>query len=241
MIRRFIYGVAVATLFTATVFGQTIVVDTFSNTQTNILRTSVGSTTVLQTDASAIGGNRNVTNTLVSGTGNFDLIFNASVMQSTADAGVIGNYLLEYGSQTQLNVNASATNAFQFERFFLDLSAGFTVTLTSGNGANTATYTSGPNEIPGGGAPSQLVTVPFSAFSGIGSLVLTDLDQISFQFTAAQQATQFQLDNIRLINVSVPEPTTIALMGLSGLVVGGSVWMNRRKLTARKEARFKRA
>lgn len=232
-------GVA-SVLSLGTVSAQTVVIDTFSNTQPNVLRTTPGSTTApLQVDASAVGGNRLVTNTYVSGTGNFDLIFNGSVMQSTADAGVIGNYLLQYGSQAQLDLNANATNAFQFERFFLDLSAGFTVTLTSGNGAVTASYTSGATEIPGGGAPSQLITVPFSAFTNGGLLDLTDIDAISFAFTGNQPATQFQLDNIQFVNVSVPEPATVALMGISGVATGGVVWMRRRKTNKHLQKKLK--
>lgn len=226
--RRFVIALVVSAL-SVSVSSAQIVIDTFSNTQTNILRTTVGSTPVLQTDVSAIGGFRNVTNIYNSGSGNFDLIFNGSVMQSTADAGVLGSYLVQYGTQAQLNLNASATNAFQFERFFLDLSSGFTATITSGNGAVVATYTSAATAIPGGGAPSQLITVPFTSFTNGGLLNLADIDAISFRFDAAQQATQFQLDNIRFVTVAVPEPATMAMIGVTGVVVAGGWCVRRRR------------
>lgn len=227
--RRFFIAIVVSAIAISASHAQTVIIDTFSNAQTNILRTTVGSTPVLQTDASAAGGFRNVTNIYNSGTGNFDLIFNGSVMQSTADAGVLGSYLLQYGTQAQLNINASATNAFQFERFFLDLASGFTATITSGNGAVVATFVSSATAIPGGGAPSQLITVPFSSFTNGGLLNLADIDAVSFRFDAAQQATQFQLDNIRFVNVTVPEPATVALLGLAGAGVASGWFIRRRR------------
>ncbi|MFT3881332.1 MAG: PEP-CTERM sorting domain-containing protein [Gemmatales bacterium] len=237
--RRFVIALVVSALAVSVSSAQ-IVIDTFSNTQTNILRTTVGSTPVVQTDASAIGGFRRVTNIYNSGAGNFDLIFNGSVMQSTADAGVLGSYLVEYGTQAQLNLNASATNAFQFERFFLDLSSGFTATITSGNGAVVATFTSSATAIPGGGAPSQLITVPFASFTNGGLLNLADIDAISFRFDAAQQATQFQLDNIRFVTVSIPEPATIAMIGVTGSLVAGGMYLRRRRHQKKLNASFTR-
>jgi len=245
--RRFFIALVVSALAVGVTSAQTVVIDTFSNAQTNILRTSVGSTAVTQTDASAAGGFRRVTNIYVSSInpppnlGNFDLLFNASVMQSTADAGVVGSFLLQYGTQAQLNINASATNAFQFERFFLDLASSFTATITSGNGAVVATYTSPAGAIPGGGAPSQLITVPFVNFTNGGLLNLADIDTVSFQFDAAQPATQFQLDNIRFVSVAIPEPATMAMIGVTGSLVAGGMYLRRRRNQNALNASLKRS
>lgn len=232
--RRFFLALVVAAVAVSAASAQTVVIDTFSNNQTNILRTTVGSTTVVQTDASAAGGFREVTNIYVSTLaptppfGDFNLLFNGSVMQSTADAGVVGSYLIRYGTQAPLSINASATNAFQFERFFLDLSSGFTVTITDGS-AVTATYVSAANAIPGGGAPTQLMTVPFVNFTNGGLLNLADIDAITFRFDAAQPATQFQLDNIQFVSVAIPEPATVALLGLAGAGIASAWYMRRRR------------
>lgn len=245
--RRFFVALVASAVAFSVSHAQTVVIDTFSNSQTNILRTSVGNTPVLQTDASAAGGFRRVTNIYVSSTnpgpinfGNFDLIFNGSVMQSTADAGVVGSFLLQYGTQAQLDINASATNAFQFERFFLDLASGFTATITSGNGAVVATYTSAATAIPGGGAPSQLVTIPFANFTNGGLLDLNDIDAVTFQFDAAQPAAQFQLDNIQFVSVAIPEPATVALLGLAGVGVASGWYLRRRRSQQAFNAKFKR-
>ncbi|MFT3881333.1 MAG: PEP-CTERM sorting domain-containing protein [Gemmatales bacterium] len=238
--RRIIIALVASALAISAVSAQTVIIDTFSNAQTNILRTTTGSTPVLQPDASAVGGFRRVTNIYQSGSGNYDLIFNGSVMQSTADAGVLGSFLLQYGTQAQLNINASATNAFQFERVFLDLASGFTATITSGNGAVVATYTSPATAIPGGGAPSQLVTVPFAAFTNGGLLNLADIDAVTLQFDAAQPATQFQLDNIQFVSVAVPEPATVALLGLAGAGVASGWYLRRRRSQQALNAKFSR-
>jgi len=241
MVRRFFIAMLAVCLSSGALFAQTVVIDPFSVAQTTInnptFPTTVGP--VLQPDGSAAGGFRQVTSNHISGEGAYDLIFDGNTMQSSAGSGVIGSFLLEYGTQAQLNINATGTNAFQFERANLDLSAGFTATITSGAGAVVATYVSGPNEIPGGGLPSSLITVPFAAFTNGGSLDLTDIDAVTFQFTASQGSTQFLLDNIQLVS-AVPEPTTIAMLGVSGAAAAASIWYRRRKATRLANAALRR-
>ncbi len=238
MMRRFFIAMLAVCLSTASLFAQTVLIDTFSVAQSIINNPTFPNTTAPldQTDASAVGGIRTVTSTHTSGAGAYDLKFNGSDMQSSADSGVLGSFLLQYGTQGQLNLGATGTNAFQFERANLDLSAGFTATITSGNGAVVATYVSGATEIPGGGLPSQLVTVPFSAFTNGLSLDLTDIDAISFQFTASQGSTQFLLDNLQFVTTAVPEPATVAMIGITGVAAAASVWYRRRKAARLLEA-----
>lgn len=242
MMRRYIFTCAALVFSTLSVSAQTILIDTFTNAAPAgpLSQTAPGIITRNDTDASAIGGNRRITNNYVSGTGGnpFTLSFTGTQMQSSAGSTVIGNFLTEYGFNSPLNLDASATNSFVFERNFLDLSANFTVTLVSDVTGTpiTATFS---GSIPGGGGPSSDISVPFASFAGIGSINLADIDRISFEFDASQAATQFTLDNLRFA-VAVPEPTTIAMLGISGVAAAASIWYRRRKASRQLEAALRK-
>ena len=67
----------------------------------------------------------------------------------------------------------------------------------------------------------------FAAGTGSGTLNWADIDQIIFETGNLIDSTDLRVDNLRF--TAVPEPATMALLGLTGVLSIGGVWYRRRR------------
>ncbi|HQR08164.1 MAG TPA: PEP-CTERM sorting domain-containing protein [Gemmatales bacterium] len=229
---RFILSAAIAVLSVSAVSAQTFFIDKFSDPQVpTSFSITTGSTGPTNQAITALGSDiftrRAYTMTYLAGSGaNYTLGWDGSTMTSSGDTNVRGTFTDVYSlGGSNANFNATGTNSISFDLLILDFSQKVDITISS-NGVN-ATVT-GVNVISTilNGGPYTL-NIPFSSFTG--AVTPSDIDQITFTITDQSINTQLQYDNLRLTNVAVPEPATIAFLGLASAGAAGGWYIRRRR------------
>lgn len=124
------------------------------------------------------------------------------------------------------DVTGGGNNSITLSILNPDHNGGVGITLISGRGTGSQVVASFNQPYVTGNPSNQTLTFFFSSFSGID---FTDLDQIIVEAVPDLPAAgDLGLDNILITVSSVPEPTTVAMMGLTGMVAASSIWYRRR-------------
>ncbi len=107
-----------------------------------------------------------------------------------------------------------------------DHNGGVEITLISGRGTGSEAIFTFSQPYVTGNPSTQTLTFLLSNFTGINA---ADIDQIIVEpLGDIPPAGDLSLDNIIVTVAAVPEPATVALMGLSGAAVGAGIWYRRR-------------
>lgn len=190
-----------------------------------VTRTTAGSTVITESPlplANTIGGERVTTITgdsfLVPGLDSVTTTIVPalpSLLDYASTAGADGSLNIFYNGIAGggLGANFSAETGITIDFLLFDHAGGvdLPVTVTVSDGTNLATLTQ-MLTAPG----AQSVFFGFAGFAGIGSVNLSTIDSLNFFFDA-QLAHDFRLDFIGTTS-GVPEPASIAIWGMAGLV-----------------------
>ena len=236
--------IAVAIALTANAQAVTISIDTFDDALLNVTQTgttggNTGDPAVTfaeTTTAEAIGGVRETRVHVTSGSGansaNTDV--NAGNFTWDLASSTGGHFHLLYGASTidatgsALNLDATAADAFTSRFIFTDLSGSIKISflMNAGEGAAESIWSASFNvdgAIGAGGPASPLdYNVLFSSFeldSGTGAFDLSDIDGITYEVDADLVSRDWQIDSLSMTTITVPEPSSTALLGLGGLAL----------------------
>ncbi len=210
---------AFAVLAASTVHAD-IIIDTF-DAGNDIFRTTVGTSTQGTSATSILGGQRDDTLTLVDLGGD----------ERNGFMGFGGRLAISQGSQDEITGSLVYDNFTSFDfteggvsnQFALDfvssdssfpISDVLSITATSGSNTDTQFVTIPANSNLG------VATVDFASFTGVD---FTQLDSVSIEYDfATAPGRDFEIDTFS----AIPEPTSVALLGLGGL---GLMLRRRRK------------
>jgi hypothetical protein len=241
--RRYLIVSLAVVLSASAASAQTYYVDRFTDsfTQSAISSGTAGPTNQAIT-ASDIFNRRTFTQTYLAGGGGaadtYTLGWDGANMQTSDASGVRGTFTNTYTvSGGNANFNAAGATGISFDVQILDFSQRLDMTITSGGNVATLSNFSVISTILNGGP--YTINIPFASFTGV--VTPSDIDQITFQITDLSINTQLQYDDIRLGVVAVPEPATIALMGLSGSMLGAGWYIRRRRNQKALNASFTRS
>lgn len=129
------------------------------------------------------------------------LAFNTGISLSANDA----TMQIVYSDFTDVDITADGSQVFSIG--VLGVDGDFEFTLTLDDGTNTDSQSVAVNSV----GPTQ---IPLSAFSG--SVDLSSIDEITVSATNTSDAADIVLDQIAFV---VPEPASLALLGLGGLMI----------------------
>ncbi len=225
---RGVQGTAIAAVLAAGTIGlvsqteASILIDDFTDVQASWPLTvdTVGNTQTINESGlnNVLGGTRQTSVTLTSAAfpGLDDLRINIfvapGVFDYTSTSEATGQLGLLYDAGGA-GLNADFSNQIglniDFLAFDYGSAAALPITATMSDGVNTATLTLSLNSV---GAQSAFFS--FGDFAGIGSLDLSAISSVSFEFDAGAGA-DFRISQI---NTIIPAPGAIALLGLAGLV-----------------------
>lgn len=188
------------------------------------------------------GGVRENTYNLYSnpGSSSVDLRIGDGSVAVSAGPGALGELLLAYGAFTRpfvedptiggplLGLDLSAYNAIQFNFISVDKPLNINYVLyTSDPGAGLYYNSAGINIAPSSPGAALSVTIPFAAsafnFSKVDGVFL-EIDRSGFSTGNA-----YELDSVRFVTASVPEPQTWALLLAGGL----AMWVVMRRMGGR--------
>ena len=236
--------IAAAIALTANAQAVTISIDTFDDALLNITQTGTtgGNATdpavtfAETTTAEAIGGVRETRVHVTSGSGanSANTTINPGNLTWDLASSTGGHFHLLYGASTidaaasALNLDATAADAFTSRFIFTDLSGSIKISflMNAGEGSAESIWSASFNvdgAIGAGGPASPLdYNVLFSSFeldSGTGAFDLSDIDGITYEVDADLVSRDWQIDSLSMTTITVPEPSSTALLGLGGLAL----------------------
>jgi hypothetical protein len=139
-----------------------------------------------------------------------------------------GNYTSLSLPVRSLNSSFDPAGAFAFEYQNNGIVTDFRITVVSGRNEGTATTFSSELFVLPQSTSDTTFVVPFSSFGGTSSATFGDIDQIVFSFGMIPPNTVLAIDNLRGM-CAVPEPSSLAIIGLAGAMgFGGWMWRRRR-------------
>ena len=239
--------IVAAIALTANAQAVTISIDTFDDALLNVTQTGTtgGNATdpavsfAETTTAEAIGGVRETRVHVTSGSGDNSANTDVNPGNFTWDlaSSTGGHFHLLYGSSvidgtaSALNLDATGTDAFTSRFVFTDLSGSIKISLlmNAGEGADESIWSASFNVAgaigaggPGDPAAPLDYNVLFSSFgldSGTGAFDLSDIDGITYEVDADLVSRDWQIDSLSMTTITVPEPSSTALLGLGGLAL----------------------
>jgi len=174
-------------------------------------QTVTGDLDLLNPGPDTFGDERDFTLTASSGTGvtadvsilgqGGVLSFNTGISLNTNDATMD----IVYSDFTDVDVTADGSNNFSIGVLGIDGEFEFTLTLSDGANASSESVT--VNSVGS-------TLIPLNVFGG--AVDLTSIDEITLSATNSTDAADIALDNVGFV---VPEPTSLALLGLGGLLI----------------------
>lgn len=207
-----------ATLLSTSAFA--IQIDTFGDTTAHVVASqTTGSPASNATVVTpfAIGGIR--TMTASGGTGSLGTlgIANDGTLQYANTPVSAGTLLISYGTGGSLGAgvdltDGGASNGFFFTIDFADAPVDYSIVLAGGGGSASGTF---PTEILNPG-DEQTVFIPFADFSGSDFTQVTAID-ITLSPNGGIKGADLTISDIS--TGFVPEPTSLALMSLGGLLI----------------------
>jgi len=237
-------AIVAAIALTANAQAVTISIDTFDDALLNITQTGTtgGNATdpavtfAETTTAEAIGGVRETRVHVTSGSGanSANTTINPGNLTWDLASSTGGHFHLLYGASTidaaasALNLDATAADAFTSRFIFTDLSGSIKISflMNAGEGSAESIWSASFNvdgAIGAGGPASPLdYNVLFSSFeldSGTGAFDLSDIDGITYEVDADLVSRDWQIDSLSMTTITVPEPSSTALLGLGGLAL----------------------
>jgi len=170
-------------------------------------------------------------NTAPNAAGRSKLLYGYSAVNT---ASLDANNYVSGHTFASLNLNASTGGGVA-----LDYSLGgsgstgsITVTLISGTGGSQQVSNVTLPIVTTGGSTLTFTNAAFLTNNGL--LNLSDIDQVVVSLDGAPAGVNATIDNVRFFGASVPEPTSIALIGLSIGACASGYYVKRRKLLRRR-------
>lgn len=187
------------------------------------------------------GDNLNTNNTALSGflevsctataSGHFHSYYGYSAYDtSTEDPVAVTHTFTDMNTNVQAVLGTSNINvALTFQT--LDHPATLIFKIVTGHTAGNQTVSIVSKPVAANLSPFDFVITNAELVAGIVSgpgLSFTDVDQIILQSADLPGGTDFVADNLRFF-ISVPEPTTYALIGVSSVILGAGAYLQRRR------------
>ncbi|MFK7765671.1 MAG: PEP-CTERM sorting domain-containing protein [Mariniblastus sp.] len=203
---------AAAILATSAVHAD-IVIDTFDDGNT-IVRTTVGTTTQGTTASSILGGQRDDSLTLVALGGD----------EFIGSMGFGGELTLSQGSLDQINGSLVYDNFANFDMTDGGINTAFAFDFVSSDAPATISDVLSVTAVSGGTSVTNFVSIPASGNLGVATVDFADftgvdftsLDEVSIDYNfATAPGRDFEIATFS----AIPEPTSLAIIGLGGLGV----------------------
>ena len=226
MIRKTLAAIAFTALTSSSAFALTIDAFDFSQTVTDPPGGSASTGTVFDA-ASILGGERFVSVQTLTGVTSAMISINDGsngLMTLSNSANTSSSFLLYDGvGAAGLGgvdaTEAGAQNAFDLRIVLNDFAATIAITVGSASGESVLSQSTGGGIPPASNIPLIFEYSNFITTLGSGA-TFTALDFIRIDISAPFQATDLQLDFFGTTNTEIPEPGSLALVGLGLAGIG---------------------